>query len=93
MLTGIELIADERQEQIEDHGRTIEHDVQHNQNFQLSEAAGMLTILDPNDLPHIIAPTGWDEWHFKCMMDKPYEDRLVIAGALLAAELDRLQNK
>ena len=42
MKTGIELIAQERAEQIEKHGRTIELDVKQNNHHQLSDAASAL---------------------------------------------------
>lgn len=42
MQTGIELITKERQEQIEKHGRTIESDVEYNDNYELTDAVSML---------------------------------------------------
>lgn len=42
MKTGIELIAEERREQIEKHGRTIERDILYNRTRQLSSGAAML---------------------------------------------------
>lgn len=42
MQTGIELIAKERQEQIEKHGRTIESDVMNNEGEQLREFSALL---------------------------------------------------
>lgn len=42
MKSGIELIAAERQEQIEKHGRTIKSDIANNKDFQLSYAASTL---------------------------------------------------
>jgi hypothetical protein len=56
MKTGIELIAEERREQIEKHGRTIELDVVLNTNQQLSDAAAMLCYGD-----EINYPDDWDE--------------------------------
>lgn len=46
MKSGIELIAKERQEQIEKHGRTIEHDVENNDNEQLAMGAEMLLAVE-----------------------------------------------
>lgn len=96
MKTGIELIAHERQEQIEKHRRTIESDVTNNGYKQLSEAAKLL-LNDPRHLSsdHIdeeVVPFNWDVDVFRYMMDKPYMERLIIAGALIAAELDRINN-
>lgn len=89
-MTGIELIAKERQEQIEKHHRSVEIDVIVNDNYQLSEAAMDLAAIDAYPLgPE--APLGWNEeiWHH--MLEKDYKERLIIAGALLAAEIDRIQ--
>ena len=33
-------------------------------------------------------PHGWNPVFWKKMIDKDYKDRLVIAGALIAAEID-----
>jgi hypothetical protein len=93
--TGIELIAIERQEQVEKHGRTIKYDVKNNNHYQLSEAAGLLTSVDMDDLqvlPHECCPTGWDEQLWEQMFSKSYKKRLIIAGALIAAEIDRLKH-
>ena len=90
-MTGIELIAKERQEQIDKHGRTIEIDVLENWDFQLSTAACALCYeaieeIDMRNDP----PTNWDLELWQAMHDKPYNERLVIAGALIAAEIDRV---
>lgn len=91
MKTGIELIAQERKEQIEKHDRTVAKDKLYNKKKQLALAA--ISIGHP--MGHIInydAPEGWNEQLFIKMKQKPYKERLIIAGALIAAELDRLQN-
>ncbi len=88
MKTGIELIAEERQEQITKHGRTIEADVVTNSDYQLRIAA-MRMIGDRGDYP---APDGWDKAIWDKMQGKPKLERLIIAGALIAAEIDRLQS-
>lgn len=91
MKTGIELIAAEREEQIKKHSRTIEDDVKYNSNGELALGAEMLLAkeheegIDPESYPD-----GWDREICDRMMRKPYEERLVIAGALIAAEIDRL---
>lgn len=91
-MTGIELIVKEREEQLNKHGRTVEEDVKFNSNEQLREAALML-ILDKNCFvaeDKFYVPNGWDEQITTKMLNKPIKDRLVIAAALLAAEIDRL---
>lgn len=98
MKTGIELIAVERREQIEKHDRTIQDDVDMNTEYQLCSGAARL-LFSPidegfdimRDEPFI--PSGWSKAIWHKMHDKPYKERLIIAGALIAAEIDRLQNK
>jgi hypothetical protein len=97
MKTGVELIAQERQEQIEKHNRSIEVDVILNTKGQLSEAAAMLAYNESNclELDEIAldhCPEGWDQQIWSKMVYKPYKERLIIAGALIAAEIDRLNN-
>ena len=89
--TGIELIAEERQEQIEKHGRTIELDIKFNSQCQLAFAAERLCIPEL-DLYNYQEPMNWDEDLWQKMCNKSYKDRLIIAGALIAAEIDRLQS-
>lgn len=84
--SGIELIGQERKEQIEKHGRTIEHDIIINDKGQLIDA--VIGILDEH-VEHKI-PEGWDIDICHYMARKPYLDRLIIAGALIAAEIDRI---
>jgi hypothetical protein len=94
--TGIELIAEERREQIEKHNRTIQQDINLNTDFQLCSAAHRL-LFSPQDeglelmkeTPFI--PEGWNYAIWCKMVDKPYKERLIIAGALIAAEIDRLE--
>jgi len=86
--TGVELIADERKEQIEKHGRTIKKDVKLNGQEQLRRATIYLLQTDRHS---VHAPFGWSDSIWEKMMNKPYKERLIIAGALIAAEIDRLQ--
>jgi hypothetical protein len=93
MKTGIELIAIERQEQIEKHGRTVEKDVELNSSEnQLQEAAyhligkEWLYVADNEET----CPIGWNQKVWNKMFNKEYKERLIIAGALIAAEIDRL---
>lgn len=93
MKTGIELIAEERKEQIEKHGRTIKKDVQFNDSEQLSMAAEMLLAVSHEEgIDPASYPDGWDYDICQKMISKPYKQRLIIAGALIAAEIDRLQS-
>lgn len=96
MKTGIELIAEERKRQIEAEGFTKEHDAEHT-NESLALAAVCYAIpsvqrtyaYDP--ILKARAPQFWP-WDIKYWKPSP-EDRikeLVKAGALIAAEIDRL---
>jgi hypothetical protein len=83
--SGDELISEERAEQVLKHNRPIAYDLRANQNGELISMAGAL-IHDAFDM----IPATWDQIIAKHMMAKTYVQRLVIAGALIAAEIDRL---
>jgi len=85
-MTGIELITRERKEQIEKHGRTIEDDVAYNNQNELIMGAMALLTDDGMRMPAI-----WDMVVVQKMCAKPYKERLIVAGALIAAEIDRIQ--
>jgi hypothetical protein len=92
MKTGIELIANERREQIEKHGRTVELDLLLNTSSQLSNGASKLCVDDIGGYwPTETRPIGWSQEIWDKMTNKPHKERLIIAGALIAAEIDRLQ--
>lgn len=98
METGIELIAQERHEQIEKHGRTVDLDATMNLAGQLTIAAEFLIqpgeYQRPNADEGILEniPYGWDDRIWLKMCYKNQKERLVIAGALIAAEIDRIQS-
>lgn len=89
MKTGIELITEERQEQITKHGRTIQEDAECNTNNQLPFAA--IQLVEGGLTTRLQTPSEWDDDIWQKMVDKPYKERLIIAGALIAAEIDRVQ--
>jgi hypothetical protein len=92
MKTGIELIAIERREQIEKHGRSVKKDIAENRETELSYFAGLLCHAQCDEAGAInYLPPKWDKDLCIKMIKKPYKERLIIAGALLAAEIDRLQ--
>jgi hypothetical protein len=68
-------------------GFTIEKDSIHNKFSQLLDAAiGLLqTFPKESDLP-----TNWDRTFWLKMIDKDYEERILIATSLLVAEMDRM---
>jgi len=84
-MTGIELIAKERKEQVEKHERAILYDVHENRRRKLVE--GAIAILQDD---YKGRPENWVPKTFDKMVNKSYKERLVIAGALLAAEIDRI---
>lgn len=84
MKTGAELIANERQEQIIKHDRSVERDIKENPNKELIQ--GAIALLD--EVSEF--PEHWDKTIVKRMENKDYKDRLIIAGALIAAEIDRI---
>lgn len=88
MKSGIELVAIERQEQIEKHGRTIKMDAYENQKEQLRK--GAIALLQNS---HTGFHCDWDEAICKKMIGKSYLERMIIAAALIVAEIDRLQFK
>jgi hypothetical protein len=90
--SGIGLMAQERREQIDKHGRTIERDDKENSAEQLATGAEMLLAMSHEEgIDPQTFPDGWDHDICEHMLGKPYKERLIIAGALIAAELDRLQ--
>jgi hypothetical protein len=87
-MTGTEKIAQERLEQKVKHGYGVKGDVQNNSNNELADAAVALITQDVNKMPE-----EWDQTICNYMLRKTYEERLIIAGALIAAEIDRLNYK
>lgn len=88
MKSGVELIAEERLEQILKHGRTIERDVEENCDYQLR--LGALGLIGDR-AGYYPKPAGWDRFIWDKMQYKSYKERLIVAGALIAAEIDRIQ--
>jgi|ERR1039458_1946727 hypothetical protein len=97
-MTGAELIAAERERQVYGEGYTAEHDAAAGDHVLTRAAecylcwADALTADDADTIPRDevaagIWPWGMSDW-------KPSDDpirNLVKAGALIAAEIDRLQ--
>jgi hypothetical protein len=95
MKTGIELIAEERQRQIEKECWTPKHDDQHN----TGDLAHAATAYASAELYRRTTSEGYDNtphiWPFERKWWKPTPKNrireLQKAGALIAAEIDRLQ--
>jgi hypothetical protein len=100
MKTGIELIAEERQRQIEVEGWTLDHDKDHD-NGEMAAAAAAYAFAPFMDdeirdgyktPPSPIWPKYWlAKWWKPSPCNRIRE--LQKAGALIAAEIDRIQNK
>jgi hypothetical protein len=103
--TGIELIAEERRRQIEVEGWTAEHDATH-VNDEMARAAAVYALPYPLRGRRLLidggAPSHWpiQTWSKEWFKPAP-EDTLIgegrirelaKAGALIAAEIDRLNN-
>ncbi len=91
-MTGIELIAKERKEQIEKHGRTILSDIRNNSKSQLIIAAiNLIDVRHSRKARIENRPKSWFIPLWSKMCSKTPKERLIIAGALIAAEIDRLE--
>ena len=92
-LTGIELIAKERAEQIEKHGYTVITDKQY-ESGKLAELA-IWVMMDGTDAEKDnMAEYLFDEgpfplWLKAKLLNKSIIARYIIAGALIAAEVDQ----
>lgn len=97
-MNGIELIAAERQRQIDVEGWTPEHDDQWT-GEQLASVACLyaMTLEDRNtefrfDMVEFMWPLAWDFNWWKPTPGNRIKE-LTKAGALIAAEIDRLQRR
>jgi len=100
MKTGIELIADERERQITQEGWTPEHDDCHRSGelndaaIGYSQAAAYQARGESLAMIMSAVPAGMIRWPWEDSWWKPSVDpvrNLTKAGALIAAEIDRLQ--
>jgi hypothetical protein len=101
---GVRLIAAERQRQIMQEGWTPEHDDEHNTG-ELGYAAAAYMDWADAQVKELLDVSDWREgvldsdgipfiWPWHSLWWKPSDDpirNLVKAGALIAAEIDRLQ--
>lgn len=99
MKTGIEIIAEERQRQIEVEGWTPEHDDAHFNNDLANAAAtyamdancrtAVTNLVPECELAGVPPTWPWDKVWYKPTPDDRVRE-LAKAGALIAAEIDRL---
>lgn len=95
MKTAIELITEERKEQIHKHGFTPEKDQQYDEQELLDAAIACIAIDD--EYAHVIGrgqmffwPNDWDMRFLGKIQQKNRIGQLKVAAALIAAEIDRL---
>ena len=92
MKTGTELLADERARQISGEGWSAKHDDSHVDGEMID--AGLSYIYASINLGNTAMQKPPREWPWAANWWKPADNRvrnLVKAGALIAAEIDRLQ--
>lgn len=89
-MTGAEMIAAERQRQLDEERWTPEYDDEHDDGSLAVVAAGLAvygtdaTVDDPS-------VDGPDPWRLEAKHGSDRIRQLTIAGALIAAEIDRIQ--
>jgi hypothetical protein len=86
IMTGIELITQERLDQKIKHNHSIKSDADKRKGGELGMAAQGLIEGDAAWIPDSMES-------LRKAIQKSYKDRLIIAGALIAAEIDRLNYK
>lgn len=95
MKTGIELITAERERQLTQEGWTPENDAKYIEGELRDAAIAYAMVCDPRagDTAHSIFP--WEPEWFKTGPDEQVDEIrcLTKAGALIAAEIDRLQRQ
>lgn len=97
MKQGIELIADERREQIEKHGWSLDHDKYYSKG-QLIQAAIFCKEQAENKLSgstveSVKWPEGWNVYFEHKVRSKTPIQQLVVCGAFYMAENDRTGTK
>lgn len=97
MKTGIELITEERKRQVTEEGWSTDHDFVHHRNDELARAAVAYAL--PRRFRNLLKSGGRNifpfgpEWWKPAQLPVTIKGRireLVKAGALIAAEIDRL---
>lgn len=89
---GVSLINDERNKVLAK-GASIDYDVKNNSDCQLAAAASDLCFPYENGgdpVPKPPVPLHWNKEWWERMINKTYKERLIDAGQLIAAELDRI---
>jgi len=92
MRNGAERILAERNSHLEIHKLSVEDDKANNKFGELALAARILISSEHLDVRKALLhmPENWDTKRCLQMLSKSYEERLVIAGSLIAGEIDRI---
>lgn len=93
--SGVMQIAAERANQVSKHSYTEEHDRQWVDGQLVRAAEYLLGEATEHETPtghEANRPFAWEPKRWQKMCAKDYTDRVRIAGALCAAELDRLNS-
>lgn len=90
MKSGLDLIKEEREKQITKHGFTGEHHANHPEWYNENQLIYAAATLSMKEINSCLVPKNWDANWFINLIKRPYKERLFIAGALIASELDRL---
>ena len=93
MKSGVELIAAERKRQVNKEGWSAKHDASHTKG-ELAKAAACYAVEHTD--ARVVERTDENAWPWDAKWWKPSNDpikNLIKAGALIAAEIDRFQNK
>lgn len=102
MKTGIQIIEDERQRQISIEKWSPEHDDKHSAGelsfaaASYAEHAAYQSCIDGSEYSNVKSDYIPEQWPWENSCWKPVSDRirnLAKAGALIAAEIDRLQRE
>lgn len=88
-LTGIELITQERKDQIEKHKFSLLHDQNEYKDHGDTLGGAMLYLLTGEDKYY---PSNWEQYWKDRFSEKTDIEKLAIVGALAAAKIDLLQN-
>ncbi len=89
MKTGIDLIKQERYEQIYKHGFSLERDAEYYKNKELVQAAAYCLMLAGFIKKNVFWPEGWDMSYEHKILAKDAIGQMVVAGALYMAENER----
>ena len=87
-LTGADLILAERKRQISKHKFDVKHDLKVNKGGQIEKA--VIKLIDGNAAGRKVAPHRWSPEGWVKMFKKPLKEKLIVAGALIAARIDMI---